>query len=99
MSDRLIDLSKHELAAMLTPAQRGPFLEKCAAIERRYTEECACHEPCLESGCSVAGTDHEACLQPLLRSEDDYRRECVAAWLELWSGNSPTSAEIHAARQ
>ena len=79
--DRLVDLSKNELAALLEPDCRQAFLERCAVIEKRYTEECAAqNDPCLESGCSVAGVEGEACLQPLLRSEAEYRKACVTEW-------------------
>lgn len=81
MEDRILDMSKRELAALLGPECRQPFLERCAAIEKRYTDECAAlNDPCLESGCSVAGVEGEACLQPLLRSEAEYRKACVAEW-------------------
>jgi hypothetical protein len=81
MEDRLLDMSKTELAALLEPEYRRAFLERCAAIEKQYTEECAArNDPCLDSGCSVAGVEGEACLQPLLRSETEYRKACVAEW-------------------
>jgi len=84
MEDRLVDMSKHELAAMLAPEFREPFLRRCAAIEKRYTDECAAqNDPCVESGCSVAGVDGEACLQPLLRAETEYRKECIAEWAKF----------------
>ena len=85
MEDRLVDLSKNELAALLEPESRQPFLERCAAIEKRYTEECAAqNDPCLESGCSVAGVEGEACLQPLLRADREYRKACLAEWLTFF---------------
>ena len=85
MEDRLLDMSKRELAALLEPEYRQLFLQRCAAIEKRYTEECAAqNDPCLESGCSVAGVEGEACLQPLLRSEAEYRKACVAEWTGLF---------------
>ena len=85
MEDRLLDMSKHELAALLGPEWRQPFLERCAAIETGYTEECAAqNDPCLESGCSVAGVEGAACLQPLLRADTEYRKACVAEWLTFF---------------
>ena len=33
-------LSKAELAGLLAPENRQAFLDACAAIERRFTEEC-----------------------------------------------------------
>jgi len=81
MADRLLEMSKNELAALLEPEHRQPFLERCAAIEKRFTEDCAAqNDPCLESGCSVAGVEGEACLQPLLRSKAEYRKACVTEW-------------------
>ena len=81
MEDRFAEMSTNELAALLAPELRKPFLARCAAIEKRYTAECAAQDdPCLESGCSVAGVDGEACLQPLLRAQTAYRKECVAEW-------------------
>ena len=85
MEDRLLDMSKNELAALLRSEYRQPFLERCAAIEKRYTEECAAqNDPCLESGCSVAGVEGAACLQPLLRWDSEYRQACVAEWLTFF---------------
>ena len=49
-------LSKHALASLLTAQARRPFLNACAAIEMKYTDDCrALNDPCLESGCSAEG--------------------------------------------
>jgi hypothetical protein len=76
-------LTKHALATMLTPEARRQFLEACAAIEKKYTDECAAtKDPCLESGCSVEG---EICLQPLLRAGTEYHKACAAEWAKLFA--------------
>jgi hypothetical protein len=75
-------LSKAELAVLLAPEERQAFLDACAQIERRFTEECtAKNDPCLESGCSCEG---EVCLQPLQHAEPAYHKACAAAWLPLY---------------
>ena len=67
-------LTKHALATMLTPEPRRQFLEACAAIEKKYTVDCAAaNDPCLESGCAV---EDEICLQPLLRAGTEYHKAC-----------------------
>ena len=77
-------LPKHVLANLLNLDQRQPYLDVCAQIERQYTEACtARNDPCLESGCSVAGED-ETCLQPILRAGVEYQQACAAAWLKLF---------------
>jgi hypothetical protein len=77
-------LPKRLLANLLTPDLRPPFLNACTQLERRYTEECtASNDPCLESGCSVAG-GAEICLQPILRAGTEYHRACAAEWLKLF---------------
>ena len=74
-------LSKLALADLLAADHRPTFLARCAAIEKRYTDDCAAaNDPCLESGCAVEG---EICLQPLLRAESDYNKACGALWIEL----------------
>jgi hypothetical protein len=74
-------LTKHAMATMLTPELRREFLTACAAIERKYTDDCsATNDPCLESGCSAEG---EICLQPLLRAGSDYHKACAAEWAKL----------------
>ena len=76
-------LTKHALATMLTPDSRRLFLDACAAIERKYTEDCAAQkDPCLESGCSAEG---EICLQPLLRASTEYHKACAAEWAKLFA--------------
>jgi hypothetical protein len=76
-------LSKHALATMLLPEPRKQFLDACAVIEERYTEECAAAaDPCLESGCPVEG---EICLQPLLRAGTEYHKACAAEWAKLFA--------------
>ena len=76
-------LTKHALATMLTPESRREFLEACAAIEKKYTDDCgATNDPCLESGCSAAG---EICLQPLLRAGTDYHKACAVEWAKLFA--------------
>lgn len=76
-------LTKHALATMLTPEARQRFLDACAAIEKKYTEDCtAAKDPCLESGCSVEG---EICLQPLLRAGTEYHKACAAEWEKLFA--------------
>jgi hypothetical protein len=76
-------LTKHALASMLTPDARQRFLDACAGIEKRYTEQCsAANDPCLESGCSVEG---EICLQPLLQAGTEYHRACAAEWQKLFA--------------
>ncbi len=75
---------KLELEELLPPTMRPSFREACARIEVRFTDECAASgDPCLESGCSVVGDDHEACLQPLMRSAVEYRKACGAEWIRL----------------
>jgi len=77
-------LPKQVLANLLTLDQRQRFLNACTQVERQYTQECtASTEPCLESGCSVAG-GNEICLQPILRAGIDYHRGCAAEWLKLF---------------
>lgn len=76
-------LPKQVLAHLLTINFRPAYLDACAAIERRYTEDCAAaKDPCLESGCAVEG---EICLQPLLRSEVEYRKACAAEWVKRFA--------------
>ena len=76
-------LTKHALATMLTPEPRRQFLEACAAIEKKYTDDCAAaKDPCLESGCSAVG---QICLQPLLRAGTEYHKACAAEWMKLFA--------------
>jgi hypothetical protein len=78
------ELPKQLLANLLLPDQRQRFLDACTQLERQYTEACAAsNNPCLESGCSVAGGT-EICLQPILRAGLEYHRACAAEWLKLF---------------
>jgi hypothetical protein len=75
-------LPKQTLLNLLASDQRRTYLDACAAIERNYTERCApANGACLESGCALEG---EICLQPLLRSADEYRKACAAEWIRLF---------------
>ena len=73
--------TKAELAEFLSSERRRSFLNACARIEKRYTEECAKGEPCLEAGCSVG---NEICLQPLLHAGSAYHKDCAAVWLPIF---------------
>jgi hypothetical protein len=76
-------LTKHALAITLAPEPRERFLRACAAIEKKYTDDCAAaKDPCLESGCSAEG---EICLQPLLRAGTEYHKACGAEWAKLFA--------------
>jgi len=76
-------LPKSVLVNLLDLGHRRAFLAACAAIEKKYTEECtAANDPCLESGCAAEG---EICLQPLLRAEVEYHRACAAEWIKLFA--------------
>jgi hypothetical protein len=77
-------LAKQELAMLLDPRLRSAFLAACARIERQYTGECAAqNDPCLESGCALAGEEGEVCLEPLLRAGHDYHKACGAEWIKF----------------
>jgi hypothetical protein len=72
-------LSKQSLAALLTQTSRQAFIAACAAVEKRYTEECtAKKDPCLEEGCASEG---ECCLEPLMRAGIEYQKACAAEWV------------------
>lgn len=76
-------LTKQALTSLLAIDRRRAYTDACAAIEKKYTDECApTGGPCLESGCAAEG---DICLQPLLRHEVEYRRECGAIWLALFA--------------
>jgi hypothetical protein len=76
-------LTKLELAELLVPEKRQAFLDACAMIERRYTVECAAaNDPCLEPGCAVGG---EICLQPLIRNQVAYEKECSVEWATFFT--------------
>jgi hypothetical protein len=79
-------LSKHALATLLAPEARRPFLNACATIELKYTDDCrAQNDPCLASGCAAEG---ERCLQPLLRAGVDYYKACGTEWAMLFADRS-----------
>jgi hypothetical protein len=75
-------LTKHALATFLAAQPRRVFLNACAAIEKKYTDDCAAKDPCLESGCSMEG---EVCLQPLLKAGTAYHKACAAEWVKLFA--------------
>lgn len=76
-------LTKHALGTMLVPEARQRFLQSCAVLEKKYTDDCAAaKDPCLESGCSAEG---EVCLQPLLRAGTAYHKACAAEWAKLFA--------------
>jgi hypothetical protein len=76
-------LPKGVLVNLLDLEHRHAFLAACAAIERKYTEDCtAANDPCLESGCAAEG---EICLQPLLRAGIEYQKACGAEWIKLFA--------------
>ena len=76
-------LPKSLLVNLLDAEHRQGYLDACAVIEKKYTEDCtATNDPCLESGCSVEG---EICLQPLLRAGIDYHRACGAEWIKRFA--------------
>jgi hypothetical protein len=76
-------LPKSALVNLLDFEHRQAFLDACAVIERKYTEDCtATNDPCLESGCAVEG---EICLEPLLRAGIEYHRACAAEWIKLFA--------------
>jgi hypothetical protein len=74
-------LSKDVLVRLLDVESRRSYLAACAAIERQYTEECGCKDPCLGAGCSIDRAAGETCLQPLLRAGADYQKACAAEWI------------------
>jgi hypothetical protein len=78
-------VSKGVLANLLDVEARQPYLEACAAIEQKYTKECAAKkDPCLESGCSIDQAAGEVCLQPLLNAGVEYHKACAAEWTKLF---------------
>jgi hypothetical protein len=75
-------LPKPVLVKLLTAENRKTYLDACAVIEKKYTDDCAAkNDPCLESGCAAEG---EICLQPLLRAESEYRKACAGEWIKLF---------------
>lgn len=78
-------LPKGVLMNLVTTDKRKAFLDACAVIEKRYTDDCAAkNDPCLESGCSIAGVEGETCLQPLLRAGVEYPKACAAEWIKVF---------------
>ena len=78
-------LPKHVLANLLILEQRQRFLNACTQLERQYTEECtASNDPCLESGCSVAGGAEDPSCSRSWRAGIEYHRACAAEWLKLF---------------
>ena len=76
-------LPKRVLVNQLDDEHRQAYLDACAVIEKKYTEDCtATNDPCLESGCAVEG---EICLEPLLRAGIEYHKACAAAWITLFA--------------
>jgi len=76
-------LTKGILVQLLDVESRQAYLDACAVIEKKYTEDCtAMNDPCLESGCAVEG---EICLQPLLRAGTEYHKACAAEWIKLFA--------------
>jgi hypothetical protein len=74
-------LPKYALMSLLDLEYRQAFLDACAVIERKYTEDCTANDPCLESGCALEG---EICLQPLMRAGVEYQKACAAEWIKLF---------------
>lgn len=78
-------LSKHVLVNLLDLESRRPYLDACAAIEKKYTEECAAkNDPCLESDCAIDQAEGEICLQPLVRADVEYHKACAGEWIKLF---------------
>ena len=75
-------LSKFTLASVLEPGSRQQFLDACAALEKRFTEECGGHgDTCLADGCAMDG---DVCLQALLKAGDAFQKACAAEWVHLF---------------
>ena len=76
-------LPKQVLLNLVTIGKRRAYLDACAVIEKKYTDDCAAkNDPCLESGCAVEG---EICLQPLLRAGSEYHKACAAEWIKTFA--------------
>ena len=87
--DRLVKLgesgrlAKSVLADSLNLSVRRTFLDRCAAIEKRLTEECTGRlDPCLASGCAVEG---DICLNAVLSASTEYHKACAAEWRTLFA--------------
>jgi len=75
-------LSKFTLASLLEPDSRQQFLDACAAIEKRITEECGANaDTCLEDGCAMDG---DVCLQAVLKAGGAFQKACAAEWIRLF---------------
>jgi hypothetical protein len=86
-------LAKLELLRFLAPDARKAFLDRCGAVEKQLTHDCAATgDPCLESGCSCEGED-EACLQPVERAGVDYYKACGAIFADLFA--DPKNRNAH----
>jgi hypothetical protein len=76
-------MAKQELVSFLAADKRQAYLDACAAIEKRYTAGCsASGDPCLEDGCALEG---EICLQPIMRAETEYLKECGGEFARLFA--------------
>jgi hypothetical protein len=76
-------LPKSLLVSLLDVKHRQAYLDACAAIEKKYTEDCtATNDPCLESGCAV---EDGICLQPLLRAGIEYHKACATEWIKWFA--------------
>jgi hypothetical protein len=76
-------MTKQVLVRFLALGKRQRYLDACAALEKRYTDECAASgSPCLEGGCAVEG---ETCLEPVLRADHDYLKACGNLWAKLFT--------------
>ena len=64
-------LPKSVLVNLLDIQHRQAYLDACARIEKKYTEDCA--------------VEGEVCLQPLLRAGIEYHRACAAEWIKLFA--------------
>jgi hypothetical protein len=77
------ELSKTEMADLLSSDPRWSFLQACAEVERRITTSCAAAgDNCLESGCAFQG---EACLEALLNAGPAYQQACGRMWLPFFN--------------
>lgn len=77
------ELSKSEMAYLLSSDPRWSFLQACAEVERRITTSCAAEgHYCLESGCALQG---EACLDALLNAGPAFQQACGQLWVPLFS--------------
>jgi hypothetical protein len=75
-------LSKFALASVLEPDSRQRFLQACAALEKRFTVECAAHgDTCLADGCAMEG---EVCLNAVLKAGTEFQQACAAEWVALF---------------